>query len=56
MTKEAIGSYMGHKDLKHTIPSYPQFIENGQAKLGQHHKLHQISSIILLVMGISAPI
>ena len=37
MTQEANGSYFGPKHLKQTILSYSQFIENGQAKLGQHY-------------------
>ena len=37
MTQEADGLYWGPKHLKQTILSYSQFIENGQAKLGQHY-------------------
>ena len=37
MTQEADGLYCGPKHLKQTILHYSQFIENGQAKLGQHY-------------------
>ena len=37
MTQEADGLYFGPKHLKQTTPHYSQFIENGQAKLGQHY-------------------
>ena len=37
MTQETNGSYFGPKHLKQTILSYSQFIENDQAKLGQHY-------------------
>ena len=36
MTQEADGLYFGPKYLKQIILSHSQFIENGQAKLGQH--------------------
>ena len=36
MTQEADGLYFGPKHLKQTTLHYSQFIENGQAKLGQH--------------------
>ena len=37
MTQEADGLYFGLKHLKQTTLHYSQFIENGQAKLGQHY-------------------
>ena len=37
MTQEADGLYFSPKHLKQTILSYSWFIENGQAKLGQHY-------------------
>ena len=36
MTQEADELYFGPKHLKQTTLHYSQFIENGQAKLGQH--------------------
>ena len=37
MTQEADESYFGPKHLKQTTLHHFQFIENGQAKLGQHY-------------------
>ena len=37
MTQEADGSHFGPKHLKQIILSYSHFIENHQAKLGQHY-------------------
>ena len=45
MTQEANGLYLGPKHLKHTILIYSQFIENGQAKLGQHYCYDALSCI-----------
>ena len=52
MTQEANGSYLVPKHLKQAILSYSQFIENGQAKLGQHyiHFLDDGASVMSCMM------
>ena len=45
MTQEADGSYFGPKHLKQTTLHYSQFIENSQAKLGQHYLALYVSEL-----------
>ena len=50
MTQEANGSYLGPKHLKQKILCYSQFIEKGQAKLGQHYHSEPFFEEILNLM------
>ena len=56
MTQEADGSYFGPKHLKQTTLHYSQFIENGQAKLGQHYMDWVMQSIIVMQNDFSQPL
>ena len=48
MTQEADGLYFGSKHLKQTTLRYSQFIENGQAKLGQHYQILTVKTQLSL--------